>query len=407
VIVANLLLGGSTATCNGVNMDKWECPKSWTSGGSAPHDAKDAKAFVALHNIFRCMHDVQAVQWDSDVHSGAKKWAEHTGESMTHSQGGTGYRKKGDGENLAGTFKFSKHPGVDATHMWYEEIWNPCGWKKSCYQSFSAGHMTAMIWKSINKIAYSDTTGKLAVGRYRDCLGNGPNMMGEYKKMVPPQKYNWASCANKVLNQCSAFSGVHKDDVEGCGKQSAAWSKNGMHMVYPQKCSKLYDRGGTASGGTASGGTGKPATKYSYVKGSVECKSDDHWLGKGFTVESCASAVEAAGGKFFIFGKGSGFQKGRCYVEKSSGPDCPEGYEKDEYNFYKLTSSRLRLNIETNIESNIISGDQHFSAVGVGSLAVAGVAFVAMGVVVRRKTRGSYVAPENNSDEELLESSLE
>jgi len=69
--------------------------------------------------------------------------------------------------------------------------------------------------------------------------------------------------------------------------------------------------------------------------------------------------------------------------------------------------NRIGLNIETNIESNIISGDQHFSTMGVAALAVAGVAFVAMGAVVRRKTRNSYVAPENNSDEELLESSVE
>lgn len=66
--------------------------------------------------------------------------------------------------------------------------------------------------------------------------------------------------------------------------------------------------------------------------------------------------------------------------------------------------SQIGLNIETNIESSIISGSQKFSTMGVAALAVAGVAFVAMGVVVRRKTRGSSVAQENNSDEELLES---
>jgi len=67
----------------------------------------------------------------------------------------------------------------------------------------------------------------------------------------------------------------------------------------------------------------------------------------------------------------------------------------------------VNLNIETNIESNIISGDQKFSTMGVAALAVAGVAFVAMGVVVRRKTRGSNVAQANDSDEDLLESSPE
>jgi hypothetical protein len=69
--------------------------------------------------------------------------------------------------------------------------------------------------------------------------------------------------------------------------------------------------------------------------------------------------------------------------------------------------NKIGLFIETNLESNIISGDQHFSTMGVAAVAVTGVAFVAMGVAVRRKTRGSDVAPGNNRDEELLESSLE
>lgn len=243
--------GGTAGSCPGLNMDKWECPKSWTTGGTAPSDAPDAKAFVAVHNIYRCMHNVQAVQWDSDVYAGAEKWAQYTGTSMSHSHSGTAYRKASDGENLAGTFEFSKKKGVDATHMWYEEIVNPCGWKKSCFQSFNAGHFTAMIWKSINKIAYSDTTGELAVGRYRDCLGNGPNFNEAYTTYVPPPVNNWEYCANKVLRQCPAFSGLSDDDVEGCESSSASESCSGgpgciggwhTHMVYATTCKNKYAR---------------------------------------------------------------------------------------------------------------------------------------------------------------------
>lgn len=69
--------------------------------------------------------------------------------------------------------------------------------------------------------------------------------------------------------------------------------------------------------------------------------------------------------------------------------------------------NRIGLNIETNIGSNIIYRDQHFSTLGVAALAVAGVVFVAMGVAWRRKTRGPYVTPKENSDEELLETAYE
>jgi len=221
----------------------WSCPASWTTGGSAPSDAPDAKAFIAAHNIYRCMHNVQAVQWDKDVYDGAKSWAVVTGETMSHSHGGSQYRKDSDGENLAGTFKESAHRGVDATHMWYSEIRESsyCNWQKSCFQSFSAGHFTAMIWSTINKIAYSDTTKKLAVGRYRGCDGKPPNFNGAYVQHVPAPVKNWGECATTVL-ACPAFSGLTEDDVEGC-EGSTAWdSSHGddWYMVYKNKCSDLY-----------------------------------------------------------------------------------------------------------------------------------------------------------------------
>jgi len=104
------------------------------------------------------------------------------------------------------------------------------------------------------------------------------------------------------------------------------------------------------------------------------------------------------------------FQQQKCGFPFSSLKKWATAMSKSNWGILRPKQefkNHIGLNLETNIESNIISGDQHFSAVGVASLAVAGVAFVAMGVVVRRKTRGSYVAPEKNSDEELLVSSLE
>jgi len=177
------------------------------------------------------MHDVQPVQWDDDVYASAKNWAQKTGTTMRHSSSSERVAgTENDGENLAGTSAYSKHAGVDAVHMWYAEIQEPCGWKQSCFQSFTAGHFTAMIWKTINRIAYSDTSKKLAVGRYRGCDGKGPNFNNMYKTMVPPPKYTWDACVAKV-SACPAFTGLKfgpsahaVDGVEGCDGSSKAKS---------------------------------------------------------------------------------------------------------------------------------------------------------------------------------------
>jgi hypothetical protein len=187
------------------------------------------------------MHAVQSVQWDQDVFASAKAWAEQIGENMQHAPYGPDLPKS-DGENLAGTFAFAKHPGVDATHMWYQEIVAPCGWSQKCFQSFNAGHFTAVVWKSVNKIAYSDPTGKIAVGRYRGCDGNPPNFNDQYTTMVPPPVKNWETCAGEVL-ACSAFEGLSEENVEGCDAGGACCEGSeheGWYVTYGSTCKAKY-----------------------------------------------------------------------------------------------------------------------------------------------------------------------
>jgi len=234
---------GRTETANPCIDQVWTCPEQWTAGADQLADAPDAKAFIAVNNIYRCMHDVQAVQWDPDVHAGATAWATQTGVNMQHSQGGTPFRKFSDGENLASTFAFSTKPGVESTHMWYAEIEKPCGFKQSCFQSFEAGHFTAMIWKSVNKIAYADTTGKIAVGRYRGCDGQPPNLNDAYAAMVPPPKRDWATCADLVLKKCPTFMDLKEEHVEGCDSSGACCkgtANGGWYVTYGSKCSAKY-----------------------------------------------------------------------------------------------------------------------------------------------------------------------
>lgn len=71
------------------------------------------------------------------------------------------------------------------------------------------------------------------------------------------------------------------------------------------------------------------------LRTNVECKSDDTFLGKTHTLQSCAYAAQQAGGHYFIFGKGS-FKGGWCYVEHTSSDSCSEGFETDNYDFYRL-----------------------------------------------------------------------
>merc|ERR1719440_1370818 len=69
-------------------------------------------------------------------------------------------------------------------------------------------------------------------------------------------------------------------------------------------------------------------------EGEKECNSKDTSMGAQASVAKCAEKVKAAGGKYFIFGTGS--KKGKCYLEKTSDEKCSEGWETDQYDFYKV-----------------------------------------------------------------------
>jgi len=59
-------------------------------------------------------------------------------------------------------------------------------------------------------------------------------------------------------------------------------------------------------------------------------------LGKFATVNECADAVRNVGGTYFIYGTMT--KAGKCYVEHTDSDDCVEGWEADEYDFYKIPS---------------------------------------------------------------------
>ena len=73
------------------------------------------------------------------------------------------------------------------------------------------------------------------------------------------------------------------------------------------------------------------------AKRGAECKSADENLGNQVSLEDCAKACkEKTGCKYFVYGYGG--KAKRCYWEKTKTADCPEGWERDDYNFYELKS---------------------------------------------------------------------
>lgn len=73
------------------------------------------------------------------------------------------------------------------------------------------------------------------------------------------------------------------------------------------------------------------------------------------TVQQCADACKAkAGCEFFILGYGE--KEGSCYHEFTATEECTEGWDVDEYNFYKVGHAQFDL-VKEDHECN--SDDQY------------------------------------------------
>ena len=75
--------------------------------------------------------------------------------------------------------------------------------------------------------------------------------------------------------------------------------------------------------------------KYTLLKAGAECDSSDEWLGKFSNVQECADECASKPKcQFFIYG--TDVDSTKCYWEKTSSGSCPEGWDSDTYDFYKL-----------------------------------------------------------------------
>ena len=60
---------------------------------------------------------------------------------------------------------------------------------------------------------------------------------------------------------------------------------------------------------------------------------------KPFSLNECVDAcMNKEGCQFFISGIND--KAGECWMEKTTNEFCPEGFEKDDYNFYMIKSKK-------------------------------------------------------------------
>ena len=78
-----------------------------------------------------------------------------------------------------------------------------------------------------------------------------------------------------------------------------------------------------------------PSSYYQLVRTGAECTSNDAMLGTDMTLSDCAQkCIDTPGCLFFIYG--TGFKAGRCYWEYTATEACSEGFEVDNYDFYRI-----------------------------------------------------------------------
>merc|ERR1719229_1293392 len=141
------------ATCGscsggGVNSATHAPTQSPAPASGGPSSAT-LRAVLDQHNLYRCMHGVNALTWDDTIAAHAQQYATSTGGRMVHStyesrQGVGGFGNVG--ENLA-----SGVTDAAAVDMWYNEIQYTHGGLVSGF-SMQTGHYTQVVWRDTSHL---------------------------------------------------------------------------------------------------------------------------------------------------------------------------------------------------------------------------------------------------------------
>merc|ERR1719428_1495883 len=181
------------------------------------------KAWVDIHNVYRCMHDVPPVQWSNAMYTNVKNVFKNQAQ-MRHSDCYNVQPPAGPaGENLAwASWSLSAE---ESTRMWYDEV-KDCGRFPGCKSGATGvvGHFTALIWDGVKEIGCHANNHGLRACQYRggdtkDCTT--PNMGGNYEKNVFKAIRSRSDCEEK-LRQCKAGggSGYENNEKDDAGTPS-------------------------------------------------------------------------------------------------------------------------------------------------------------------------------------------
>jgi len=167
----------------------------------------EMQAVLDQHNVYRCMHGVPLLQWDTDVAANAQAWADivppTAGHSSTESRTLNGVYH---GENAGSC---TSCVGVDRVISWYSEIerTSPYGLAQSSTDSTvegkSVGHYTQVVWQSTTKLGCGTAKFIHHSGSERDywvCqYGPGGNYGGQYGNNVFAPVKSEAECTAEIL----------------------------------------------------------------------------------------------------------------------------------------------------------------------------------------------------------------
>eukprot|EP00927_Polykrikos_kofoidii_P082959 TRINITY_DN8386_c0_g2_i1.p1 TRINITY_DN8386_c0_g2~~TRINITY_DN8386_c0_g2_i1.p1 ORF type:complete len:2036 (-),score=349.70 TRINITY_DN8386_c0_g2_i1:314-6421(-) len=187
---------------------------------------------LSRHNVYRCMHDVPKLRWNTAIADNAKRWARRASEHIKHSpaseRGGIGgFEYIGEnivwGQNMVGAL------GVD---QWYNEFLATANHEGSSNPANEAllsnvGHFSQIVWKDTTEMGCG-SSGLLLVCHY----GPGGNRMGQYMFNVLPKN-------TKSLEQCEAemnWTGL-------ANAQKAASSKKKLKRRLQRKTKSLDGQG--------------------------------------------------------------------------------------------------------------------------------------------------------------------